>query len=117
MLTPRIREHLLTTIRLKCERLGCFVHAVNAVSDHIHLALEIPPSRAVSAVVGQIKGASAHEMNQLRSGSLAWQEGYGVLTFRGSELATVKEYIATQEARHEHGGLSPLFETCEEPSS
>jgi REP element-mobilizing transposase RayT len=113
MIGPHVREHLRHAIREKCRRLGCIVHAVNAVADHVHLALEIPPRLAVSNVVGQIKGASAHEMNQLRPRLLAWQEGYGVLTFRRSELTTVVRYIATQEARHEGGGLSPLFEACE----
>jgi putative transposase len=111
---PPVRAHLLAAIRTKCSRLGCIVHAVNAVDDHVHLALEIPPMRSVSSVVGQIKGASAYEMNQLNPGSLQWQEGYGVLTFRHAELQKVKQYIATQEERHRRGALSALLEADQE---
>jgi REP element-mobilizing transposase RayT len=69
--------------------------------------------RAVSFVVGQMKGASAHAINELHPASIDWQDGYGGVTFRRSELETVKHYVATQEARHRLGGLSPLMETCE----
>jgi putative transposase len=110
-LTEAMRAHLLESIRDRCERLGCTLHAANAVEDHVHVALEIPPSRAVSAVVGQMKGASAHEINQLGPDSIHWQDGYGVVTFRRTELEKVKRYIATQEERHRAGALSPLMET------
>ena len=53
-------------------------------------------------------------MNQLQPGSLHWQDGYGVLTFRRSELPRVVQYIATQEERHRAGALSPLLETWQE---
>lgn len=105
-----LRPHLLEAVASKCRRLGCTLHAANAVHDHIHLALEIPPSLAVSAAVGQIKGASSHEVNQFEPGALHWQDGYGVVTFRERDLPRVKDYIATQEDRHRVGRLSSLLE-------
>ena len=110
-LSEEVRPHLLDAIQQRCQRLGSTLHALNAVEDHVHVALEIPPSRAVSTVVGQMKGASAHEINQLRSASSHWQDGYGVVTFRQAELAKVKRYIDTQEERHRAGALSPVLET------
>jgi putative transposase len=109
----QLRPALFQAIEEKLRRLGCMLHALNAMEDHVHVALEIPPARAVSFVVGQMKGASAHAINELRPGSLYWQDGYGVVTFRRSELETVKSYVATQEERHRLGGLSPLMETWE----
>src|SRR5947209_5597976 len=76
-LIAELRPTLVETIEDKCRGLDCRLHAVNAVADHVHVALEIPPARAVSAVVGQLKGASAHAMNQLQPGSVLWQDGYG----------------------------------------
>jgi putative transposase len=110
-LVEAVRPHLFEAIQGRCKRLNCILHGVDAVEDHVHVALEIPPSRAVSFVVGQLKGASAHELNQLRPASIHWQDGYGVLTFRRAELDKVKNYIATQEERHRAGKLSPLMET------
>ena len=114
-LASTLRPTLVETVQDKCRRLGCRLHAVNAVSDHIHIALEIPPASAVAAVIGQLKGAGAHALNQLQPGAVLWQEGYGVLTFRRAELGKVVRYIATQEERHRTGTLSPLLESCEEP--
>src|SRR5712692_5591808 len=112
-LVEALRPSLAEAIQDRCDRLNCRLHAVNAVADHIHLALEIPPSKAVSSVVGQLKGASSHAMNQLHPGAIEWQDGYGVLTFRRAELAKVMAYIANQEERHGAGTLSPLLETWE----
>src|SRR5207302_4491154 len=88
-LAESLRTELFGVIQEKCRRLSCLLHAVNAVEDHVHIALEIPPSRAVAFVIGQIKGASAHDMNQLGSGAIHWQDGYGVVTFRGAELEKI----------------------------
>jgi putative transposase len=110
-LVQALRPSLFEAIEDRCRRLNCRLHAVNAGDDHLHLALEIPPARAVSAVVGQLKGASAHAMNQLRPGAIHWQDGYGVLTFRHGELAKVVRYIAAQEEHHRAGSLSPLMES------
>jgi putative transposase len=113
-LADTLRPALFEAIQETCRRLGCRLHAINAVEDHVHVALEVPPAQAVATVVGRIKGASAHAMNQLRSGTVHWQDGYGVITFRRAELARVVRYIATQEALHQSNSLSPLLETWHE---
>jgi REP-associated tyrosine transposase len=112
-LIDALLPHLYEAIEEKCRRLGCVVHGRQAVEDHVHVALEMPPSRAISFVLGQIKGASSHALNQIQPGAVRWQEGYGAVTFRRGELATVLQYIATQKERHQSGGLSPFLETCE----
>jgi putative transposase len=112
-LVEALRPHLFDAIQEKCRRLGCQVHALNAVDDHVHLACEIPPSRAVAFVLGQVKGASSHALNQVQPGWGHWQEGYGAVTFRRAELDNVCRYVATQEERHRAGALSPILETCE----
>jgi putative transposase len=114
-LLPALRQPLFEAIQDKCRRLDCRVHALNALEDHVHLVIEIPPARSVSVVIGQIKGASAHALNQFRPASLHWQDGYGALTFRRAELATVARYVATQEQRHRANKLSPLLETWHDP--
>src|SRR5205809_5839963 len=106
-LTEPLRPPFFEAIQDKCRRLDCRLHAVNATEDHVHLAIEVPPSRAVASVVGQIKGAAAHQVNQSCPGAIHWQDGYGIVSFRASELETVKRYIATQQQRHQPGALSP----------
>src|SRR3712207_1118124 len=89
-LFSELRCHLFTTIADKCRQLGCEVHAINGLDDHVHVVLEIPPARAVAAVIGQLKGVSAYELNQLRPGTVHWQDGYGVVSFRRSDLDAVR---------------------------
>ena len=109
-LTPPIRTEVVNAVRDKCMALGCPVHAVNAVEDHVHLVLEIKPSAAISTVVGQVKGASAHEVNQSGGDLIHWQDGYGVVSFREKDLPGVMRYVDNQEAHHKAGKLSEVLE-------
>jgi putative transposase len=68
---------------------GVFVHEIGGTETHIHLVVSIPPTITVSEWIGQLKGASAHEVNaQLvdRGKSLQWQAGYGVVSFGTKDL-------------------------------
>jgi putative transposase len=109
-LTPSIRTEVVNAIRDKCLALGCHLHAANAAEDHVHVALEIRPSVAISTVVGQIKGASSHEVNQLGGDLIHWQDGYGVVSFRENDLPGVIRYVENQEAHHKAGKLSDVLE-------
>lgn len=83
--------------------MGCQVLAVNAVPDHIHVAVTIPPSIAIAQWMKRVKGASSYEINGLFPNTEArfrWQRGYGVLTFGAVKLQMVVDYIAHQKEHH-----------------
>jgi putative transposase len=84
----------------------------NAVPDHVHLLVRLPPTVLVSEFIGQVKGATAFRANrELQSGiKLKWQEGYGVLTIRKAEVPRVSRYIDLQEQHHANNKLSELLE-------
>jgi len=67
----------------------------NAMPDHVHLLVRLPPSVAVSEFIGQVKGATAFRVNRdlKPKFKLVWQEGYGAMTLRRDELAKVIAYI------------------------
>ena len=85
---------------------GIFIHEIGGVDDHVHLCVTIPPTLLISEFVGQLKGASSHEINQkLGDGHgkiLEWQGGYGVVSFGTANLPWVMEYVRNQ--REHHGG-------------
>ena len=62
------------------------------------MAVSIPPTVQVSDWVGQLKGASAHYLNQriTNRNRFAWQAGYGVVSFGSRDLAWVTDYIRSQ---------------------
>jgi len=101
LIVAEIRNRLYACIREKCEQLGCRVHEVCGVQDHIHVALSIPASVPVSKVVHGIKGSSSHLVNAEGIGmGLHWQPGYGAITIRRKDVPIVQRYIREQEQRH-----------------
>lgn len=89
----------------------------NAVQDHVHLLVRLPPTVLVSEFIGQVKGATAFRVNHeiKPKFKLQWQEGYGVLTLREDELEKVSRYIDNQEEHHRVGRLSEILERADPP--
>jgi putative transposase len=83
--------------------------------DHVHVAVSIPPSIAVSTLVGRMKGSSSHLLNNrgpMTDGvAFAWQGEYGVLSFHEKDLAGVLDYVNNQPARHAAHRLSTAMES------
>ena len=62
-ITEALEPHLYAYIRSRCAALGVFVHALDGVSDHAHLACSIPPSLSIAELLKQLKGSSSHFVN------------------------------------------------------
>jgi putative transposase len=110
------RPKLLNIINEETKKRGGWPIRHNAMPDHVHLLVRLPPTLKVCEFIGQVKGAACHRVNEeIRPGfKLKWQEGYGVLTLRQDELAKVSHYIDNQETHHRLGKLSDLLERTEE---
>jgi len=87
----------------------------NALPDHVHLLLSIPPKYSVANTVGFLKGKSAIRINRdlgKVTGSLYgrafWSRGDCVSTV-GLDEALIKEYIQNQE-KHERDQERGLFD-------
>jgi putative transposase len=87
----------------------------NAMPDHTHMLVRLPPTVRISDFLGEVKGAAAYRVNHdLRPKfKLRWQEGYGILSLRRAELPKVSRYIDQQEEHHRKGTLSALLERME----
>jgi putative transposase len=85
---------------------GVYVHEVGGTETHVHLAVTVPPTVLISELIGQLKGASSHEVNQqlgVRRKLLEWQSGYGVVSFGTNNLEWVANYIHHQKEHHAKG--------------
>jgi REP-associated tyrosine transposase len=92
---------------------GVFVHEIGGTETHIHLALTIQPTLQISDFVGQLKGASSHEINQTlsqRDKILQWQSGYGVVSFGTGDLDWVIDYVRHQKQHHAQGKIFDRLE-------
>jgi len=109
------RPDLLKIINAEAKKCGGWPIRHNAMPDHVHLLVRLPPTIRVSDFIGQVKGATSHRVNEeiKPSFKLKWQEGYSVLTLRKDELEKVSRYVDDQEAHHSRGKLSALLERTE----
>jgi putative transposase len=92
---------------------GVFVHEIGGTDNHIHIAISIAPTILISDLVGKLKGASSHDVNQrLGTGQkiLEWQPGYGVVSFGTKDLEWVTAYIRDQRRHHAQGNIHDRLE-------
>lgn len=96
---------------------GVFVHAIDGVADHVHLAVSVPPTINVSEWIGDLKGASAHFINGdiCNRKMLEWQTGYGVVSFGAKDLPWVIQYVRNQKKHHAKGQVHDRLERIERP--
>jgi putative transposase len=116
LLVPDVEKVVHHYLRGRCINTpGVFIHEIGGIETHVHLAVSIAPTVLISELVGQLKGASAHEANQ-RFGRrvLEWQAGYGVVSFGTRDLPWVAEYIRTQRERHNGGRVEDRLERITE---
>lgn len=116
ILVRAVEQVVMAAIARKVDTLRCHLLAANGAQDHIHIALEIPPALAPASDIGAIKGATSHEINELRltEERFHWQDGYGLLTFGPRALEAVVEYIKNQKERHRLGNLLNGLERTED---
>ena len=48
----------------KTTALECIPHAINGMSEHVHVAISIPPKLSVATTIGQLKGSSSQQVNE-----------------------------------------------------
>jgi REP element-mobilizing transposase RayT len=92
---------------------GAFVHEVGGTETHVHVVVSTAPTLLVSELVGKLKGASSHEVNQkLGRGRkvLEWQGGYGVVSFGTKDLEWVRAYVRNQKEHHARGTVHERLE-------
>ncbi len=75
---------------------------IGGMPDHVHLALGLPPTIALSAAVKQIKGASSVWIKKTfpELADFAWQDGYGAFSVSRSNLDALVAYIENQREHH-----------------
>jgi putative transposase len=95
----------------KATALECIPHAIGGMPDHVHVVISIPPKVAVANIIGQLKGASSHHINEnYAEGSFAWQAEYGVVSFSEKALPTIVEYVKNQKKHHSENTTKETLE-------
>ena len=109
--TPKYRRQVIykqiskdigQIIRTLCARKGIIILEAAAMTDHIHLYVEIPPKYSVAEIMGYLKGKSSlmifdrHANLKYKYGNRHfWCRGYYVDTVGRNEKA-IREYVRNQ---------------------
>ena len=111
-----LEPELHRTIVAKVQDMGGVLHAIGGTSDHIHIAVSVPPKVALAKFVGDVKGNSSHYINHVFKPDFEfyWQDEYGVLSFGEKGLAAVVRYIHNQKKHHADGMLNMAMEQMNE---
>jgi putative transposase len=117
IITENNRRAILDGTAAKVIKLNGICHAVNAVSDHVHMVVTVLPTVALSRFIGEVKGNVSHLASRLRKDGVLepfeWQDEYGVLSVSESHLTYVVNYVLNQQKHHAEGTLDIRLERCE----
>ncbi len=83
---------------------------IGGMPDHVHCLARFPARKSVSDMVRAIKSDSSSWVNrEMPGGRFAWQTGYGAFTVSPSQVASVSQYIRTQEEHHRERSFKMEF--------
>jgi putative transposase len=115
VLYGKVRRQVGEILRDLCVQKGITLLQGNAVVDHVHMVLSIPPKYSVAFTIGWLKGKSAvrihREVLKERrvTGLHFWARGYCVSTV-GLDTQRVLEYVRDQEKQDRVGDGQLEFE-------
>ena len=116
LLVPRLEAEVHEFLFQRCRQTrGVYFHGIGGTETHVHLAINIEPSVCISDIVGDLKGACSHEMNErAEHRALQWQRGFGVTSFGKKQLPWVLKYLADQKEHHRAGTVHDRLERVTE---
>ncbi len=110
-----LRSEIGKILRQLCRQKDIELVKGNALPDHVHLLLSVPPKFSIANTVGFLKGKSAiwinRDLGKVKGslyGRAFWSRGYCVSTV-GLDEAMIKDYIQNQE-KHERDEERGLFD-------
>jgi putative transposase len=99
----KIRHRVGEILRQLCRQKEIDLEEGNAMPDHIHMVLSVPPKYSVAMAIGFLKGKSAvriHRQVLKTKGTLFgrtfWARGYCVSTV-GLDENQIRQYVRDQE--------------------
>lgn len=104
LITDEIEGKIYAIVKQETENMNCYLSRINGMPDHLHLLINLHPSKTLADYVKQIKGSSAYQVNQNDwiSEKFSWQKGYGAFSVSESQLPKIQDYIERQKQHHQN---------------
>jgi putative transposase len=102
VLTSAILPDLYAYLATVARNTGCECFCAGGVADHVHLAIRLSRTIAISDLIGELKTSTSRWL-KTQSPALthfAWQNGYGAFSVGPADLEALRKYIQTQEEHH-----------------
>lgn len=94
------------------EELGCRVHKINGMPDHVHCFFQLNPQKALMDVIKQVKGSTSYFINdqELIEEKFLWQTGYWGISVSDCFFKNVYNYIHNQKKHHQKKTFQQEYE-------
>lgn len=102
VLSPEMQIRIKAFVCEAQEQYGYTVRAIECMPDHVHLLASIPPTEAVGAVVGRIKGFVSKSLREefpslKKRLPQLWTGSKFIASTGGVTLAALKQYVEDQK--------------------
>jgi putative transposase len=102
VLEAKIAKRCQQVLRKVAAKYKAEIIALEIMSDHVHILVEIDPQFGIHRLVKNLKGVSSHELRKefasLRSRlPTLWTNSYFVATVGGAPLSVIKQYVENQK--------------------
>ena len=103
VLYGKVRRKIVEILRELCRQKGIELEEGDAMPNHIHMLLSVPPKYSIAMSIGYLKGKSAIRVHRelLKTkgtlfGRSFWARGYCVSTV-GLDERQIRQYVREQE--------------------
>ena len=84
------------------QNIGCTIHRIGGMPDHIHILVSLPPTLAVAQYVETVKTSLSKCFGHSPEFPAfeGWASGYAAITYSTREKDMIVNYIKGQKAHH-----------------
>ncbi len=102
LILPDLEPRLYAYLRKVATGIGCPIHCIGGVPDHVHILCSLARSVSISKFVKDLKANSSRWIRTIdsRTAAFSWQVGYGVFSVSKSNTEAVMKYIENQKEHH-----------------
>jgi len=110
-LAKEIRERLYPYMAQLVRDKGSECYRIGGIEDHVHLAIRLSKTQALSKTISEMKTGTSKWIKQLSPelSDFSWQEGYGAFSISPQNLDALIGYIDKQEEHHENISFQDEF--------
>jgi putative transposase len=111
LLNSDIRSELYPYMATVVRNAGCECYRIGGVEDHVHLAIRLSRTLAVSDLLTELKTSSNRWIKSTspQLATFSWQRGFGAFSVGPSDLEALLRYIDGQEEHHKKTSFQDEF--------